>query len=157
MGSCQSTKLYYMTSNHVSYISQFAGTVARVREQYQHLPEAVERLECLYTLILKIIDEANSYNMKCDLKKIMESTVYNSEYRNTFLVILADEDVASFIVDMQEDVDLITEKGYPEFEKKVFDMMRELDEELTKMDQLSEAIRNECADISEICIQRIQK
>ena len=157
MGSCQSTKLYYMTSNHVSYISQFAGTVARVREQYQHLPEAVERLECLYTLILKIIDEANSYNMKCDLKKIMESTVYNSEYRNTFLVIMADEDVASFIVDMQEDVDLITEKGYPEFEKKVFDMMRELDEELTKMDQLSEAIRNECADISEICIQRIQK
>lgn len=157
MGSCHSTKMHYMTSTRVTYISQFAGTVARVREQYQHLPEAVERLESLYTLILKIIDEANSYNMKCDLKKIMESTVYNSEYRNTFLVILADEDVASFIVDMQHDVDLITEKGYPEFEKKVFDMMRELDEELTKMDQLSEAIRNVCAEISEICIQRIQK
>jgi len=156
MGSCHSRKLYYMTSNPVTYISQFPGTVARVREQYQHLPEAVERLESLYTLILMIMDEANSYNMKCDLKTIMKETIYTSEYRNTLLVILADEDVASFIDYMQEEVDFITEKEYPEFEKKVFDMMREIDEELKKMDQSYELIRKECAEISEYCRQLMQ-
>jgi hypothetical protein len=145
-----------MTSNLVTYISQFPGTVARVREQYQHLPEAVERLESLYTLILMIMDEANSYNMKCDLKTIMKETIYTSEYRNTLLVILADEDVASFIDYMQEEVDFITEKEYPEFEKKVFDMMREIDEELKKMDQSYELIRKECAEISEYCRQLMQ-
>jgi hypothetical protein len=145
-----------MTSNPVTYISQFPGTVARVREQYQHLPEAVERLESLYTIILMIIAEAHSYNMKCDLKTIMKETFYKSEYRNTLLVILADEDVASFIDYMQEEVDFITEKGYPEFEKKVFDMMRELDEELKKMDQFSALIRKECAEISEYCRQLMQ-
>jgi len=156
MGSCHSTKMHYMTSTRVTYISQFAGTVARVREQYQHLPEAVERFDSLYTIILMIIDEANSYNMKCDLKTIMKETIYKSEYRNTLLVILADEDVASFIDYMQEEVDLIIEKGYPEFEKKVFDTMRELDEELKKMDQFSALIRKECAEISEYCRQLMQ-
>ena len=156
MGSCHSTKMHYVSSNPVTYISRFPGTVARVREQYQHMPEAVEKLESLYTLILKIIDEANSYNMKCDLKTIMKETFYKSEYRNTLLVILADEDVASFIDYMQEEVDFITEKGYPEFEKKVFDMMRELDEELKKMDQFSALIRKECAEISEYCRQLMQ-
>jgi hypothetical protein len=103
-----------------------------------------------------IIAEANSYNMKCDLKTIMKETFYKSEYRNTLLVILADEDVASFIDYMQEEVDFITEKEYPEFEKKVFDMMREIDEELKKMDQFSALIRKECAEISEYCRQLMQ-
>ena len=99
------------------------------------MPDALDKLKVLYIPLFQIMDEANARNVPCILKDIMQTTLSTTAFSD-LLSLLSDADVDELIVELQKDVDLIQNKGFSAFEKKILDMFKEFEEDNKKFEDL---------------------
>ena len=110
-------------------------------------------MNTLYNPLFHIMDIAQSQNLPCVLKDIMdklpEFDVLKTVLNNQNL----DEDFDGLIDELQKDVNLILEKGFPAFETKLLNLFAEIEQDeidftklMDNINKCSNEIKNLCAD-----------
>jgi len=124
-------------SNNVAEFNKFLEKIIKYKTT---MPDAYEKFVSLYELLFQIMDIAMTINEPCILKNIIQSTISKSILFKSILSKLfsqtPDPDIDEFIEELQNDVDLIQNKGFGAFEQKIMDMFKEFEEEDKKFKKL---------------------
>lgn len=131
----------------INYSKKFRVFMVKCEHMYnEQFPNAMDELKSLYIPLFQIMDEAKKKNIHCNIKEIMNTTM--SKLFMLPLLSLSDADVNELIIELQNDVDMILEKGFYIFEEKIINMFIEFEEYnntfanlMQKFDNLHESIQ----------------
>ena len=139
-------KFNNVVSNVSNYVVEFNKFLEKIIKYKTTMPDAYEKFVSLYELLFQIMDIAMALNEPCILKNIIQSTISKSIlFKNILSQLLSlasdpvsdpDTDIDEFIEELQIDVDLIQNKGFGAFEKKIMDMFNEFEEDNKQFDKL---------------------
>ena len=115
--------------SHVSHLSnyvvEFNKFLENIIKYKTTMPDAYEKFVSLYELLFQIMDIALVINEPCILKNIIQSTISKNILSKSILSKLLslasdpvsdpDTDIDEFIEELQNDVDLIQNKGFGSF------------------------------------------
>lgn len=122
-------------NSSVNYSNKFSKFMVKCDNKYkEQFPDVMDKLKGLYIPLFQMMDEAKKRNIYCNIKEIINTAI--SSVFTPLLMLLSDVEVNEIITELQNDVDLILEKGFDAFENKILDMFIELEKEDEKFANL---------------------
>ena len=142
------------SNKYMEFINERAECV-RFKRMF---PDAIENVEPLYIKMFQLMDIASEKQIPCVLKDIINSIPGMNELIGKMMNDDNDdnddndgtmqEDFDCIIAEMQEDVDLILEHGFPAFEEKLINMFVKIEDEDKQFKYLMEKLTRLSKEIS---------
>jgi hypothetical protein len=142
----------------VSYSQQYKNFIEntpRCLEFKEKYNSVITNMNTLYNPLFHIMDIAQSQNLPCVLKDIMDTLPEFDVLKTVLNNQNLDEDFDGLLDEMQKDVNLILEKGFPAFEIQLLNLFAEIEHEESKLNDLIEKINKCTNEIKNLCADTI--